>query len=115
MTSLPETLPTDCPPDVERLGNHTWTLLHTLTATYPDRPTHTDQQNARQFIDTFARVYPCVACAEDFNKWMGKRGNEPRLEGREEFGQWMCRAHNVVNEKLGKGTFDCGRWWERWG
>ena len=45
---------------------------------------------------------------------MQKRGNEPRVRGRSEFGRWMCEAHNEVNEKLGKKTFDCGRWEERW-
>ena len=46
---------------------------------------------------------------------MRVKGNEPRLESREEFGRWMCRAHNEVNRKLGKSEFDCGRWEERWG
>lgn len=46
---------------------------------------------------------------------MGKKGNEPRVEGREGLGRWLCEAHNEVNEKLGKERFDCGRWEERWG
>ena len=45
---------------------------------------------------------------------MSKPGNEPRVEGREGLGRWMCEAHNEVNQKLGKGEFDCGRWGERW-
>lgn len=45
---------------------------------------------------------------------MRKPGNEPRVGGQEEFGMWMCRAHNEVNRKLGKGEFDCKRWKERW-
>lgn len=46
---------------------------------------------------------------------MAVKGNEPRLESRDEFGRWMCRAHNEVNRKLGKEEFDCFRWEERWG
>jgi FAD-linked sulfhydryl oxidase len=51
-------------------------------------------------------------CAEDFQKWMQK--NTPRVSSRNEFGEWMCEAHNAVNEKLGKEQFDCKRWEERW-
>lgn len=45
---------------------------------------------------------------------MKQKGNEPRVEGREGLGRWMCEAHNEVNRKLGKGEFDCARWEERW-
>lgn len=41
-------------------------------------------------------------------------GNQPKLGGRDEFGDWMCRAHNAVNRKLGKKEFDCRFWEERW-
>lgn len=40
--------------------------------------------------------------------------NRVRTESREEFGRWMCEAHNGVNRKLGKKEFDCERWEERW-
>lgn len=45
---------------------------------------------------------------------MGESKNQPRLEGRDEFGNWMCEAHNAVNRKLGKKEFDCAKWEERW-
>lgn len=45
---------------------------------------------------------------------MKQRGNEPRVEGREGLGRWMCEAHNAVNRKLGKREFDCSGWEERW-
>ena len=37
-----------------------------------------------------------------------------RTQSREEFGRWMCEAHNDVNRKLGKQEFDCSKWEERW-
>ncbi|KAF2227882.1 putative FAD dependent sulfhydryl oxidase Erv1 [Elsinoe ampelina] len=110
--SIPQ-LPDDCPPDVEQLGRSSWTLLHTIAASYPERPTLTQQGDARQFVSLFGKLYPCWVCASDFQEWM-KSGNEPRVSNREEFGRWMCEAHNAVNQKLGKSTFDCNRWQERW-
>lgn len=104
--------PPDCPPDVEVLGRSSWTLLHSLTASYPTSPTPTDQSNVRQFLGLFGKLYPCWVCAEDFQDWM--RENKIRTESRDEFGRWMCEAHNGVNRKLGKKVFDCDRWEERW-
>jgi FAD-linked sulfhydryl oxidase len=106
-------MPSDCPPDVEQLGRSTWTLLHTMTAAYPERPTLTQQSETKQFISLFGKMYPCWSCADDFRSWM-KDGNEPRVSNRDDFGRWMCEAHNAVNEKLGKSSFDCNKWEERW-
>lgn len=114
LSSLSPTYPLDCPADVETLGNHTWTLLHSITATYPTRASAQQQSDMKQFLTLFGKLYPCWQCAEDFQEWMGRTRNEPRVEGRSELGRWMCEAHNEVNRKLGKKVFDCGRWEERW-
>ncbi|KAL8720865.1 MAG: hypothetical protein Q9225_002344 [Loekoesia sp. 1 TL-2023] len=106
--------PPDCPPDVEELGRSTWTLLHTISASYPSRASPTQQSEMRQFLGLFGKLYPCWVCAEDFQEWMSRKGNEPRVEGRDRLGRWMCEAHNEVNRKLGKQEFDCGKWEERW-
>ncbi|KAL9945437.1 hypothetical protein ACHAP9_008439 [Verticillium nonalfalfae] len=105
-------LPADCPPDVERLGNSSWTLLHSIAATYPENPSPAQKDDLRGFMRTFSRLYPCWVCAEDFQSYIKK--DEVRVEGRQEFGNWLCMAHNEVNRKLGKKEFDCSRWEERW-
>ncbi|KAF2711655.1 mitochondrial FAD-linked sulfhydryl oxidase ERV1 [Pleomassaria siparia CBS 279.74] len=106
--------PSDCPPDVTLLGRSSWTLLHSITATYPVSPTPSLQRETATFLSTFAKLYPCWHCASDFQAWMKEDRNAPRVSSREEFGQWMCEAHNAVNIKLGKKEFDCKRWEERW-
>ncbi|KAM0620764.1 hypothetical protein ACHAQG_007350 [Verticillium nonalfalfae] len=97
-------LPADCPPDVERLGNSSWTLLHSIAATYPENPSPAQKDDLRGFMRTFSRLYPCWVCAEDFQSYIKK--DEVRVEGRQEFGNWLCMAHNEVNRKLGKKEFD---------
>ncbi|EAU38334.1 augmenter of liver regeneration [Aspergillus terreus NIH2624] len=116
MPSTPATVPDECPPDVEVLGRSTWTLLHSMTAAYPEKATQEQQSEMRAFLRLFSRLYPCGWCAEDFRKWMADPSgrNEPRLGGRADFGTWMCEAHNEVNRKLGKKEFDCRFWEERW-
>ena len=109
----PTTL-SDCPPDVDELGRSTWTLLHSLTATYPSIAPPEMQSMTSQFLSLFSRLYPCWVCAEDFRDWMAQPENEPKLKGRDDFGMWMCQAHNAVNVKLGKKEFDCNLWKQRW-
>ncbi|KAJ5624131.1 hypothetical protein N7510_000440 [Penicillium lagena] len=108
--------PADCPPDVEELGRSTWTLLHSMAATYPEKANTQQQRDMQGFLKLFSRLYPCWVCADDFQAWMAHPSgrNEPRLGTRAEFGWWMCDAHNEVNRKLGKKEFDCRFWEERW-
>ncbi|KAM0531156.1 hypothetical protein ACHAPP_008251 [Verticillium nonalfalfae] len=71
-------LPADCPPDVERLGNSSWTLLHSIAATYPENPSPAQKDDLRGFMRTFSRLYPCWVCAEDFQSYIKK--DEVRVE-----------------------------------
>ena len=104
--------PPDCPADVETLGRSTWTLLHTMAATYPERPSASQQSDLLGFVRLFSRLYPCWSCAQDFQAYIGHQ--RPAVASRGEFGTWLCGAHNDVNRRLGKPEFDCSRWEERW-
>ncbi|KAH7029385.1 augmenter of liver regeneration [Microdochium trichocladiopsis] len=108
----PPATPNDCPADVETLGRSTWTLLHSIAATYPKDPSPTQQSDLRTFLGAFSRLYPCWVCADDFQTYMAKE--QLAVGSRDEFGKWLCEAHNAVNTKLGKDTFDCNKWEERW-
>ncbi|KAH6614765.1 thiamine diphosphate-binding protein [Chaetomium sp. MPI-SDFR-AT-0129] len=94
----------DCPPDVEALGRSSWTLLHSIAATYPPTPTPQEQSDIKGFLRLFSKLYPCWVCAEDFQQYLQTR--EVKAGSRAELGNWMCDAHNEVNRKLGKPTFD---------
>ncbi|CAN8104962.1 unnamed protein product [Discula destructiva] len=102
----------DCPADVETLGRNSWTLLHSIAATYPISPSPAQQDDVVGFVKLFSRLYPCWVCAEDFQTYIRK--DPVKAGSRGEFGTWLCNAHNDVNKKLGKPVFDCSRWEERW-
>lgn len=99
-------------PGITEIGNAGWTTLHTMAAYYPESATTEHQAVARQFLFSFSRLFPCKWCADDFAEYMEK--HKPRVETRTEFSQWMCEAHNHVNQKLGKPLFDCSTVDQRW-
>ncbi|KKA26481.1 hypothetical protein TD95_005425 [Thielaviopsis punctulata] len=105
-------IPADCPPDVEALGRSSWTLLHSIAATYPENPSSSQQSDLLSFVKLFSKLYPCWVCAEDFQAYIAN--DKPKVGSRSDFGMWLCGAHNEVNIKLGKKVFDCSKWEERW-
>ena len=96
---------TPCPPDREELGRHSWTLLHTMAAYFPARPTPSQSQAAVGLIRAVGMLYPCRHCAEDFERAL--EDHPPKADSREDLSVWMCEAHNRVNMLLGKPMFPC--------
>ena len=99
-------------PSKEDVGRATWTFLHTLAAQYPDKPSFQQKRDAKQLIDILTRMYPCGECAEHFTQVV--KAHPPVVSSREEFSQWMCRVHNVVNRSIGKPEFNCRYISSRW-
>lgn len=97
---------------MEQLGRSSWTLLHSIAANYPTNPSPTEQSDVVSFMRLFAKLYPCWVCAEDFQQYVELE--KVQAGSRNEFGKWLCDAHNEVNRKLGKPSFDCRLWEERW-
>jgi FAD-linked sulfhydryl oxidase len=107
LTKAPGKIPfqDEKPPTRAELGRAGWTLLHSIAANYPEVATPEMQTHARQFIASFAALYPCPTCREHFQGYV--RTHPPALESREQFVKWCCRAHNAVNLRLGKSTIPC--------
>eukprot|EP01133_Synstelium_polycarpum_P008472 gene8472-9964_t len=60
--------PLDEPVDTIALGQSGWTLLHTMAAYYPEKPTAARQQHTLNFLESFSHVYPCNVCAKDLQE-----------------------------------------------
>ncbi|XP_039002790.1 FAD-linked sulfhydryl oxidase ERV1-like isoform X2 [Hibiscus syriacus] len=97
----------------EELGRATWTFLHTLAAQYPENPTRQQKKDVKELMSILSRMYPCKECADHFKEVL--RGNPVMAGSHDEFSQWLCHVHNVVNRSLGKSIFRCERVDARWG
>merc|ERR1739841_148892 len=101
-----------CPPDRMELGSRSWSLLHSVAAYFPSQPTLQQQEDARNFMHLFSRLYPCSDCAEDMRSDLAE--SPPQVTSASEFSLWLCQLHNKVNIKLGKPEFDCSKVFQRW-
>mmetsp|Transcript_34462 Transcript_34462/g.89259 ORF Transcript_34462/g.89259 Transcript_34462/m.89259 type:complete len:143 (-) Transcript_34462:1992-2420(-) len=94
-----------CPLNRDELGWAAWSYLHSVAAFYPAKPSEEEKETMRGFMKGVAQFYPCKICRDDFVEEMEK--DPPNVDSRASLSMWVCRQHNVVNEKLGKKTFPC--------
>ena len=86
-------------------GNAGWTLLHSIAAYYPEKPSLIKQQAVKDFYSSFSQLYPCSYCADELKEDL--KVNHVRVESREALSIWTCEMHNRVNERLGKPQLPC--------
>ncbi|KAK1349434.1 Alr-like FAD-linked sulfhydryl oxidase [Hamiltosporidium tvaerminnensis] len=96
----------------KRLGNSTWVLLHTMAATYPAFPTQEHKKDVLKFLILLTKVFPCGDCAKHMQKMFSDY--PPRISSHDDFVQWLCECHNMVNERLKLPQFDCSKADEIW-
>ena len=87
----------ECPVDRDELGRHTWALLHTLGAYFPDEPSLAQQSHASVLLLSLSLLYPCSICADDFAAFVND--HPPDTSSRKALSLWLCRLHNSVNNK----------------
>lgn len=123
-----------CPPDVEELGRSTWDFLHSVAATYPDKPTETQRSALLSLLTSLPVLYPCGHCADALSEDYARRAVErpaagtqgkplenmtlqEATESKRSAARFMCSIHNEVNVRLGKPVWNCddlGRLKRRW-
>ena len=130
------------PPSRPELGRATWTFLHAVATNYPEENvTDAHVEAAHQLMKVLAIIlvasviisnsalssgndlcccwpqavgvlFPCKECAGHLRDTLEVL--PVRASSADEFKDFMCRLHNVVNGRLEKPRFDCRRVDERW-
>jgi FAD-linked sulfhydryl oxidase len=83
-----------------------------MAAYYPDEPSAAKRIQMTEFLERFGVFYPCEHCAVHFRAHM--TAHPPDTSSAASLSQWMCEAHNEVNERQGKPIFDCSLLQQRW-
>lgn len=103
-----------CPLNRAEVGRASWGYLHTLAAYYPERPTQRQRDEMAELIRLFMKLYPCAYCADRSVEQIEREPIHLHNASQRDLAQWMCRAHNEVNERIGKPIFDCTFVDQRW-
>ena len=97
----------------QEIGRNTWTILHSIAASFPNNPTEEDKKQITNLMYGLAHLFPCKICGGHLLKMLNKEG--VKANSREELVNYICKIHNIVNKVLGKPIFDCKRAFDFWG
>ena len=89
----------------EDVGRATWTLLHSVAAAYPERPSRAQRRAAAALVDSLAALYPCAECADHFREHVKHRPVDASSGAG--LRTWACEVHNDVNDALAKPRHPC--------
>ena len=81
--------------------------LHSISAIYPEHPTHADMTLLDQFMNGFRETITCPYCKTHFTTMFNKyKQIHPEWNlSRQSFFIFVCRAHNTVNRRLDKPLY----------
>ena len=85
-------------------GPHGWFFLHSITMSYPEKPTKKDMENYSNFFHMIPNVLPCEVCQKHFRQHMAENPIEPALKNGQTLVEWLINIHNMANIILGKPT-----------
>eukprot|EP00941_MAST-03F_sp_MAST-3F-sp1_P006030 g6030.t1 len=95
----------------ELVGRHSWFLIHSIAAKYPEYPSKADKQAVIGFIAALGQLYPCKLCRKHLQQQLRNMEElgpiHEAAESRDKLVLWMCQLHNIVNKDIGKPLFEC--------
>lgn len=83
------------------LGKHTWSVLHSIAASYSNKPNEAEKKSIEKFFYGLIYNYPSK---NNLIKNIIKK-NPLKNSNREEFVYYICNIHNIINKKLNKNLF----------
>ena len=84
-----------------------WMTLHSVSTSFPERPTPTEKQLMMSWLELFRDTITCVHCRDHFTTALANyRKRFPgMLDSRQEFAMFAFRVHNAVNSRLNKPVY----------
>ncbi len=100
------------PPEI--WGPMFWSTLHITSLAYPDDPTYAEKRAAKEFFNALAHLLPCPVCRDHFREILQGMPIDSWLDNRTLLTEWVFKAHNAVNKKLGKTEITMADFYERY-
>lgn len=92
----------------EIVGRHSWFLIHSIAAKFPEYPTEADRVAITGFITALGQLYPCKLCRKHLQQQLRDPELGPvAMDSRTDLTMWICKLHNIVNKDIGKPLFNC--------
>ena len=88
--------------DTRFWGPDGWKLLHSVVERYPSRPTATDKETYKIFMNSLKHVLPCIYCRRSLDEYTQNLPVDNFLKNKTSLKKWLYRIHNMVNDKLRK-------------
>jgi hypothetical protein len=83
-------------------GPYFWFTLHTITLSYPDKPSYENKRHFNDFFINLQHVIPCNKCQQHYRNHITNNPISTALDSKEHLVVWLFNLHNIVNESLGK-------------
>ena len=84
-----------------------WMTLHSVSTSYPEKPTPAEKQLVSSWLELFRDTITCPHCKQHFGTMLQNyRTRFPGfLNSRQDFAMFAFRAHNAVNARLHKPVY----------
>jgi hypothetical protein len=87
----------------EHWGKPFWNVMHSVTFTYPEKPTQEDKDRIKAFFAVMPFFLPCSICGAHFVKeQLDMPLTEEVLASMDSLSRWLVDLHNSVNRRLKK-------------
>jgi len=83
-------------------GPHYWFFLHSITFTYPKKPTSATKKKYYDFVHNLPLFIPHKDISKKFINYLDAYPLTPYLDSSESFQKWMLFIHNKINKSIGK-------------
>ena len=95
-------------------GPYFWFTLHTITLSYPDKPSYENKRHYNDFFIGIQNVIPCPKCREHYKSHLSNYPISTALDSKEHLVTWLFNMHNIVNESLGKKKMEFADFQEKY-
>ena len=86
-------------------GPYFWFTLHSISLSYPDKPTYEIRRQFHDFFINFQNVLPCKKCQDHYRQHLIKNPIAVSLDSKKSLVLWVFNMHNQVNISLGKKIY----------